>query len=75
MGENDRRQVFDSITLILRDADHCDRFISIGEKAHELIAAKQQRQEKEEAAKVPPTEEEKEKVRELLKSVRLRRVA
>ncbi|MDW9176989.1 hypothetical protein SE924_10065 [Legionella pneumophila] len=29
MGENDRRQVYDNITLILRDADHIERFINI----------------------------------------------
>lgn len=75
MGENDRRQVYDSITLILRDADHVDKFIRAGETAHKMIQQRQERVEKEEAAKAPPSPEEIEKVRELLKSVRLRRVA
>lgn len=77
MGENDRRQVYDSITLILRDADHVDKFISMGELARKKIAAMQDRQEQHAAktAAAPPSDEEKARVRELLKSVRLRRVA
>lgn len=73
MGENDRRMVYDSITLILRDADHTDKFIAMGELARKKIEAMEQRKENEQ--KAAPTEEEKERVRELLKSVRLRRVA
>jgi hypothetical protein len=77
MGENPGRVIYDSITLILRDADHTERFMAMGETARKMIANMQKRQEVEAAkeAKGPPTEEEKAKVRELLKSVRLRRVA
>ena len=75
MGQNDRHIKYDSITLILRDADHVDRFISMGEEAHKMIEARKQRQEIAEKLAQPPTEQEKERVRELLKSVRLRRVA
>ena len=77
MGENDRRQVYDSITLILRDADHCDRFIALGELARKKIAAMQERQAaaEQDGPRAAPTEEEKARVRELLKSVRLKRVA
>jgi hypothetical protein len=32
MGKNDRGQRYDSIDLILRDADHIDRFIANAEK-------------------------------------------
>jgi hypothetical protein len=76
-GENDRRTVFDSLGLILRDADNTEKFMAMGETARKMIANMQKRQEIEAAkeAKGPPTEEEKAKVRELLKSVRLRRVA
>lgn len=75
MGNNDRRMRYDSVTLILRDSDHTDRFISMGEQAHKMIEAKQQRQEQAQKEYVPPTEEEKAKVREMLKSCRIRRVA
>jgi hypothetical protein len=74
MGENDRRQVYDSITLILRDADHVDKFLEAGEKAHKLIDAAEARKAAE-VPKGPPTADEVERVRELLKSVRLKRVA
>lgn len=74
MGENDRRTVYDSITLILRDADHTDKFIAMGELARKQIAAMQERKQ-EAGARAAPTEEEKARVRELLKSVRLKRVA
>ena len=73
MGENDRRMTYDSITLILRDADHTDRFIAMGELARKKIAAMQDRQA--ETTRAAPTDEEKARVRELLKSVRLKRVA
>ena len=75
MGQNDRHMVYDSITLILRDADHTDRFITLGEQAHKLIEAREQRREEAEKVRTPPTDDEKARVRELLKSVRLRRVA
>jgi hypothetical protein len=74
MGENDRRQVYDSVTLILRDADHTDKFIQMGELARKKIAAMQERQA-ETGPRTVPTDEEKARVRELLKSVRLKRVA
>ena len=73
-GENDRHTAYDSITLILRDADHVDRFISMGEQARRIIDAREQRKEVS-GPRTPPTEEEKQRVRELLKSVRLKRVA
>jgi hypothetical protein len=75
MGENDRRTIYDSITLILRDADHVDKFIRAGETAHRMIAKVQERKEQEVAAHVVPTPEQIEKVREQLRAVRLRRVA
>lgn len=74
-GENDRGQVFDSLTLILRDADHCDRFIRAGETAHKLIEQREQRKAEEQKTLTPPTDEQVAKVRELLRSVKLRRVA
>ena len=77
MGENPGRVVYDSITLICRDSDHVERFMQTGETARRMISNMQRRQEIEAAkeAKGPPTEEQKLRVRELLKSVRLRRVA
>lgn len=32
MGDNDRRQKFNALTLILRDADHIDKFIELASK-------------------------------------------
>ncbi|MFT4059802.1 MAG: hypothetical protein QM652_09655 [Legionella sp.] len=32
MGQNDRNQVYDDITLILRDAEHIERFIATADK-------------------------------------------
>jgi hypothetical protein len=75
MGENRDRTVYDSITLILRDADHVDKFIKAGETAHKLIEQREERREKEAISLVPPTQEQVEKVRHMLKAVRLRRVA
>jgi len=75
MGENPDRTIYDSIGLILRDSDHVDRFIRAGEMAHKLIAQREQRREVEQAVAAPPTQEQVEKVRDMLKSVRLRRVA
>lgn len=74
-GNNDRRMKYDAIELILRDAAHVDRFIAMGETAHKMIEAKQARQAEAQKDAAPPTDEEKARVRELLKSVRLRRVA
>jgi hypothetical protein len=78
-GENDRGQRYDSLTLILRDADHVDKFISMGEQARRMIAAREQRREEaaaqEQKRAQPPTEEEKVRVRELLRSCKIRRVA
>ena len=74
-GNNDRRMKYDAIELILRDAAHVDRFIAMGEAAHKMIEAKQQRQAEAQKEAAPPTEEEKARVRELLRNVRLRRVA
>lgn len=75
MGENERQTRYDSISLILRDADHVDKFISMGEQARRIIAAREERRAEAQKASQPPTDEEKARVRELLKSVRLRRVA
>lgn len=75
MGENDRGQIFDSITLILRDADHVDKFIRAGETAHKLLEQREQRKADDAKVLTPPTDEQVAKVRELLKSVKLRRVA
>jgi hypothetical protein len=75
MGENDRRQVYDSISLILRDADHVDKFIRAGETAHRMIAQSVERSKEAAVAAAPPTPEQVEKVRDMLRNVRLRRVA
>lgn len=78
MGENDRQTRYDSISLILRDADHTDKFIAIGEQARRMIAAREARREQtaqQDQERKPPTEEEKARVRELLRSCKIRRVA
>ena len=78
-GENDRGQAYNDIGLILRDAAHVDRFLAMGEQAHRMIAQRQQREEKaaaqQEQERRAPTEEEKQRVRELLRSCKIRRVA
>lgn len=76
MGENDRGQRYDSITLILRDADHVDKFVRAGETAHRIALEKQEKIKN--AAKMqstPATEEQKQKVREILSTVKLKRIA
>jgi hypothetical protein len=77
MGDNDRQQVFDSITLILRDADHVDKFIRAGEKAHEMLSQREQRREAASTSPEPikPTPEQVARARDLLKNLKLRRVA
>jgi hypothetical protein len=83
MGENDRNTTYDAITLILRDADHVDRFMQLGERAHQVVqqANERQKQEEEQRAEAanfkPRTAEEIARARQMLKSagIRLRRVA
>lgn len=79
MGENERREVFDSITMILRDSDHVDKFIGKGEIADKLLAKLQERTETQasqsELPVAPPTPEQIARARQLMKSVGLRRVA
>ena len=48
-GENDRRTVFDSLGLILRDADNTEKFMAMGETARKVIVNMQKRQEVEAA--------------------------
>ncbi len=80
MGSNERETRYDSITLILRDADHVDRFIHIGEMAHkvalERIARQEQQQHTAQVTAMPVTEEQKIKVRQMLAGagVRLKKV-
>lgn len=77
MGENDRGQRYDSITLILRDADHVDKFIRAGELAHKIAAArvdKQQRDTEINHAQNNVSDEQKQKVRDMLASVKLKKV-
>ena len=74
-GENDRRTVYDSLALILRDADHTERFMAAGEQAHKMIEQREVRRAEEQKQAAPPTEEQVARVRELLRSVKLRRVA
>ncbi len=38
-GANDRNTVYDSLGIILKDADHVDRFIELGERLHRKIRA------------------------------------
>ena len=61
MGGNDRNTIFDSITLILRDADHVERFMEIGEKARMLMAQMQARKAEAQSPqepRQPPTQEQ-----------------
>lgn len=74
MGENDRGVVYDSLTLILRDADHVDKFIRAGEHAHRVIGERIAKAAEEKPATVP-SEEQKEQVRRMLAQVKLKRVA
>lgn len=76
MGENDRQMVYDSIALILRDADHVDKFIKAGEKAHEMLAQREQRREAATGGEpAKPTPEQVARARDLLRGLKLRRVA
>lgn len=81
MGANDRNTRFDSITLILRDADHVDKFITYGEEAHRVALARIARQEQqkveESQANSPVTEAKMAQVREMLakSGIRLKKVS
>lgn len=44
-GDNDRGEVYDSLTLILRDADHVDRFIAIAERVAQGMQARAAREQ------------------------------
>lgn len=48
-GHNDRRTVYDSVTLILRDADHVDRFMEIAARARARLAEQAQAKEQDAA--------------------------
>lgn len=80
MGANDRETRFDSITLILRDADHVDRFMHIGEQAHKVALERLSRQAQQQteiaSSKTQPTEEQKIAIRQMLAAagVRLKKV-
>lgn len=78
MGENDRGQRYDSLTLIFRDADHVDKFIRAGEYAHKIAAERVAKQAAavivEQRISSPVTEEQKQKVRAALASVKLKKV-
>lgn len=75
MGENQRGQVYDSLTLILRDADHIDKFIKAGEHAHQIIERRMQEEEHRAAETVERTPEQIQRARDLLATVKLKRVA
>lgn len=76
MGENDRGLIYDSLTLILRDADHVDKFIRAGEQAHRIIEQQiEKRRGQPQDHPSAPTDEQKAAVRAMLKNVKLRRVA
>lgn len=78
MGENDRGQRYDSLTLIFRDADHVDKFIRAGEYAHKIAAERVAKQAVsvvvEQSAAAAVTEDQKQKVRAMLASVKLKKV-
>ena len=60
-GDNDRHTVYDSITLILRDADHVDRFCQMGEQAMKLLERMQERKAEAQSPqepRQPPTQEQ-----------------
>ncbi len=44
-GDNDRGEVYDGLTLILRDADHVDRFIAIAERVAQGMQARAAREQ------------------------------
>ena len=44
-GDNDRGEVYDALTLILRDADHVDRFIAIAERVAQGMQARAAREQ------------------------------
>jgi len=77
MGENDTGQRYDSLCLILRDADHVDKFVRAGEHAHRIVAeqiAKREALHATEEASLP-TPEKAAAFRRMLGAVRLRKVA
>lgn len=74
-GENDRHTVYDQLSLILRDGEHVERFMAAGEQAHKMLAQREERRAEEQKQAEPPTPEQVAKVRDMLKSVKLRRVA
>ena len=74
-GENDRHTRYDQLSLILRDGEHVERFMEAGERAHKMLAQREERRAEEVKTATPPTPEQVEKVRDLLRSVKLRRVA
>ena len=55
-GENDRGERYDSITLILRDADHVERFIALAER---VIAGMQRRAQQQAEQPAQPTAAER----------------
>lgn len=74
MGENERGQRYDSLTLILRDADHVDKFMRAGETARRALAERAKEQQKEAAQTAPRTPEQIEAARRALASVKLRKI-
>lgn len=75
MGENERGQRYDSLTLILRDADHVDKFIRAAEAAHRILAERAQERAHEVERMAQRTPEQIEAARKLLASVKLRKIA
>lgn len=68
-GQNDRGTPYDGLGLILRDAEHVDRFMALGEKFHRRTRARLEEQHQRAAPrepKRPMPDEVREKVRELL---------
>ena len=77
MGVNERRTEYNSITLICRDSDHIEKFMSFGETADRLIADIAERKEQVQVQELPPppSAEQIARAREMMKTVKLRRVA
>jgi hypothetical protein len=78
MGENEKGIRYDSLTLILRDADHVDKFIRAGEHAHRVVAERMAKRERDQEAaeqNKPMTEERRAEIRRMLAEVKLKKVA
>ena len=76
MGINDRKTEYNSVTLICRDSDHVERFMLMGETADRLLANIAERKEQVQVElPPPPSPDQIARAREMMKTVKLRRVA